>query len=63
VFHPAKASNFWRPGGGYWDEYIAIVRPEVKEPVAVRYCFRNFLIGNLANIAGLPLYPFRTDNW
>ena len=63
VFHVAKAGHFWRPGGGYWDECISIVCPEVKEPVAVRYCFRNWQLGNLANQGGLPLFPFRTDNW
>ena len=63
VFHPAKAQHFWRPGGSYWDECISIVSPEVKQPVAVRYCFRNWQLGNLANQGGLPLFPFRTDNW
>ncbi len=63
VFHPAKAFHYWRPGGGKWDEYIAVVSPDVKQPVAVRYCFRNFQLGNLANAGGLPLFPFRTDNW
>jgi sialate O-acetylesterase len=63
VFHPAEAKHFWRPGGGYWDECITIVSPEVKQPVAVRYCFRNWQLGNLANAGGLPLFPFRTDNW
>ncbi|MBP3755979.1 MAG: 9-O-acetylesterase [Prevotella sp.] len=63
VFHPAKAEHFWRPGGGYWDETISITSPEVKQPVAVRYCFRNFQVGNLKNAAGLPLFPFRTDEW
>ena len=63
VFHPAKAQHFWRPGGGYWDEAIVLVSEEVKQPVAVRYCFRNWQLGNLANAGGLPLFPFRTDNW
>lgn len=63
VFHPAKAEHFWQPGGGYWDETIRLVSPEVKKPVAIRYCFRNFQIGNLKNAAGLPLFPFRTDEW
>ena len=63
VFHPAKAEHFWQPGGGYWDETIRITCPEVKNPVALRYCFRNFQLGNLKNGAGLPLFPFRTDNW
>ena len=63
VFHPAKAEHFWRPGGDYWDETIKITCPEVKEPVALRYCFKNFQLGNLKNGAGLPLFPFRTDKW
>lgn len=36
---------------------------EVPEPVAVRYGFRDWLPGNLKNGRGLPLIPFRTDNW
>jgi sialate O-acetylesterase len=56
VFHPAKAYYYWTKG-------IIITCDEVKEPVAVRYCFRNFQLGNVANQAGLPLFPFRTDNW
>ena len=63
VFYPAKAEHFWQPGGGYWDETIRLSSPEVKKPVAIRYCFKNFQIGNLKNAAGLPLFPFRTDNW
>jgi sialate O-acetylesterase len=63
VFHPAHAQHFWRPGGGYWDEAIIVSSPEVKKPVAVRYCFRNFQLGNVINAANLPLFPFRTDNW
>ena len=63
VFHPARAQHFWRPGGGYWDEAIIVTSPEVKRPVAVRYCFKNFQIGNVKNGGGLPLFPFRTDNW
>lgn len=30
---------------------------------AVRYCFHNFAIGSVHNHLGLPLVPFRTDNW
>ena len=48
---------------GYWDEAIMISSPEVKNPVAVRYCFKNFQIGNVKNGGNLPLFPFRTDNW
>ena len=63
VFHPAKAQHFWQPGGGYWDEAIKITSPEVSKPVAVRYCFKNFQIGNVKNGGNLPLFPFRTDSW
>ena len=63
VFHPATARHFWRPGGNYWDEGISVSSPEVPNPVAVRYCFRNFLLGNVKNAANLPLFPFRTDHW
>ena len=63
VFHPATAQHFWQPGGGYWDEAIKLTSPQVKAPVAVRYCFRNFQLGNVKNAANLPLFPFRTDNW
>ncbi len=63
VFYPAQASHFWQPGGGYWDECIVVTSPSVHQPVAVRYCFRNWQLGNLGNAGGLPLFPFRTDNW
>lgn len=56
VFHKADAYYYYTKG-------IIITCPEVKKPVAVRYCFRNFQLGNVANRAGLPLVPFRTDDW
>lgn len=56
VFHKANAYYYWTQG-------IIITSPEVTEPVAVRYCFRNFLLGNVKNAAGLPLFPFRSDDW
>lgn len=43
---------------------ILVSSPEVPEPVAVRYGFRAYPDGlNLYNAAGLPMVPFRTDNW
>ncbi|MCR5547584.1 MAG: sialate O-acetylesterase [Bacteroidales bacterium] len=56
VFHPATARRIF-------GDCIELSAPQVGEPVAVRYCFRNFQLGNVANTAGLPLYPFRTDKW
>ena len=63
VFHPATAKHFWQPGNDPWNECIIVTCPEVKKPVALRYCFKNFQLGNLANAGGLPLFPFRTDTW
>ena len=30
---------------------------------AIRYCFKNYEVGTVFNMAGLPLFPFRTDDW
>ena len=63
VFHKATAKHIWQESNDGWNECIAVTCPEVKKPVALRYCFRNFQLGNIANAGGLPLFPFRTDNW
>jgi sialate O-acetylesterase len=42
---------------------ITVWSKEVKEPVAVRYAFSNTAIGNVFSKEGLPLSPFRTDDW
>lgn len=54
-FYPAQASNDGKN--------LVVSAQEVQEPVAVRYCFKNFQIGNLTNLYQLPTVPFRTDNW
>jgi sialate O-acetylesterase len=36
---------------------------EVSEPVAVRYAWADNPVCNLKNEAGLPVVPFRTDDW
>lgn len=40
---------------------VIISSPKVKKPKYVRYCFHDFAIGNLCNIYGFPVHPFRTD--
>lgn len=40
---------------------VEVSAPEVPAPVAVRYAFRNYAPGNLANTLGMPAIPFRTD--
>lgn len=57
VFHPANATI-------NHNKCTLIVSAEsVQKPVAVRYCFKNFQIGNVKNHRNLPIIPFRTDNW
>jgi sialate O-acetylesterase len=42
---------------------LLVQSPEVREPVAVRYAWRNAPEANLYNGAGLPAVPFRSDDW
>ncbi len=42
---------------------VIVSSPEVEKPVAVRYAWASNPICNLANSAGLPASPFRTDDW
>ena len=55
VFHPATAVID--------RDTLVVSAPEVKEPVAVRYAWRNAPEANLYNGAGLPAVPFRSDGW
>lgn len=55
VWHPAEAFE------GLDSRDIHITCPEAGEIKEVRYCFRNFRIGNVHNMAGLPLIPFRSS--
>lgn len=56
-FYPATATEVWQTGD------ITVTSPKVKEIKAVRYCFKNWVIGKIYNSQWLPLVPFRTDNW
>lgn len=42
---------------------VTVQSAEVKQPVAVRYCYKPFAIGNLKSVYGLPVVPFRTDSF
>lgn len=55
VFRPAKAHI---SGGN-----IIVSSPDVKEPVAVRYAFKDFVVGELFSTEGFPVSSFRTDEW
>lgn len=53
VFHPAHA-EVQKTKVVVWSE-------QVRNPVAVRYAFRNFVVGDLFSVSGLPVSSFRTD--
>lgn len=55
IFYPAKA---WVNRG-----VVAVAAPEVKQPVAVRYAFKDFVTGDLFSTEGLPVSSFKTDEW
>ncbi len=42
---------------------ITVFSPQVEKPVAVRYAFKDFVVGELFNTEGLPASSFRTDDW
>ncbi len=44
-------------------ETVLVSSPNVAKPVAVRFGWNQIAEPNLANKAGLPASPFRTDHW
>lgn len=56
VFHNAKAKIVGSSKVEVWSD-------EVSQPVAVRYAWADNPICNLYGIGGLPVTPFRTDDW
>ncbi len=56
VFHKAQFTHIW------YAPKAELYSDEVPNPVYVRYCFRNALVGNLTSERLMPVVPFRTDN-
>lgn len=42
---------------------LAVSSEKVPEPVAVRYNFKNYAEASIFSISGIPVAPFRTDDW
>jgi len=42
---------------------VQVSSPLVAAPVAVRYAFKDFIVGELFSVEGYPASSFRTDNW
>ncbi len=58
VFYPANAI-FTKDRS----DCITVWSDQVKNPVSVRYAFKNWVEGCLYNTQGLPASSFRTDDW
>jgi sialate O-acetylesterase len=57
IFHPAKAMV------NLTTKQLLVWRDDIPEPVAVRYAFRDYAEASIFDYYGLPVAPFRTDNW
>lgn len=55
IFYPARAEIIKSK------PQLKVSSPEVAEPVALRYAFRNYTPTNLQNTLGQPLLPYRSD--
>ncbi|QIK55679.1 sialate O-acetylesterase [Dysgonomonas sp. HDW5B] len=55
VFYPAKAE--------IKRSKVEVSSDKVSKPVAVRYAFKDFAVGDLFSTEGFPLSSFRSDNW
>ena len=42
---------------------LYVTSPQVKKPQAVRYAFKNYSQASVYSVYGIPLAPFRTDDW
>ena len=58
VFYPAV-------GRVYHSDYkvVEVSSPQVSAPVAVRYGMRNWSVATMFNNYGIPVSPFRSDDW
>jgi sialate O-acetylesterase len=56
IFHSARARITGTNEMVIWDEHL-------KNPLAVRYGWKNWFVATLFSTDGLPASSFRTDNW
>jgi len=63
-FEIAGSNKVFRPAKAVISQgKILVSSPEIDKPVAVRYAFKDFVVGDLFNTEGLPATSFRTDDW
>jgi sialate O-acetylesterase len=63
-FEIAGADKVFRPAtANIRNGTIVLSSPSVTAPVAVRYAFKDFIVGELFSTEGFPISSFRTDDW
>jgi sialate O-acetylesterase len=63
-FEIAGADKIFRPAKAVISQgKVLVSSPEIANPVAVRYAFKDFVMVDLFNTEGFPASSFRTDNW
>ncbi|MDP4265218.1 MAG: sialate O-acetylesterase [Bacteroidota bacterium] len=63
-FYVSGEKEEWLPAEAKIDnDHIIVWNKKLKQPVYARYGFSNTLTGNVFGKSGLPLCPFRSDNW
>jgi sialate O-acetylesterase len=63
-FEIAGADKYFYPAQAVISKgAIQVSSPQVATPVAVRYAFKDFIIGELFSTEGYPVSSFRTDDW
>ncbi|MFI0429276.1 sialate O-acetylesterase [Mariniflexile sp. HMF6888] len=55
--------KFFRAKGFLTKEGIVLFADRVDHPVAVRYAYQDWVVGELFNTEGLPASSFQVDNW
>lgn len=55
--------TFYKAEAEIEGDTVVVRSPRVPAPQAVRFGWHELAVPNLANTAGLPASPFRTDNW
>ncbi|MCW3105843.1 MAG: sialate O-acetylesterase [Segetibacter sp.] len=55
--------TFYPAEGKISGNKLIVWSDKVNDPVAIRFAFSSAAVGNLFGKSGLPVTPFRTDNW
>lgn len=57
IFYPAKAEIETKTAR------LAVSSDKVPNPTAVRYAYKNYVEASIFGVNGIPVAPFRTDDW